>query len=175
MTDEQLKQIEARANAATPGPWWVTDDVVWSDKWRIADAVGKWATFDPEKTPVIWANLSFIAAARTDVPALVAEVRRLCEARELCAEFEWRLTEGYSEALTLFEAMKAKHYPDSEAAPLPTTAGVVSQISNMVAGLRDKNQRLHADIERLGRERDDMARAAQELQERLSRLEDDGK
>jgi hypothetical protein len=30
-----------------------------------------------------------------------------------------------------------------------------------------------ADIKRLGRERDDMARAAQELQERLSAMEDD--
>ena len=39
----------------------------------------------------------------------------------------------------------------------------------------DETQQLRADIERIGRERDDMARANAELQERLSRLEDDGK
>lgn len=35
--------------------------------------------------------------------------------------------------------------------------------------------KLRADVERIGRERDDMARANAELQARLSALEDDGK
>jgi hypothetical protein len=38
--------------------------------------------------------------------------------------------------------------------------------------LRARIERLHADVERLGRERDDMARAAQEMQERLCARED---
>lgn len=37
--------------------------------------------------------------------------------------------------------------------------------------LRARIERLHADVERIGRERDDMARAAQELQARLSAYE----
>lgn len=55
MTDEELKAIEARANAATPGPWM------------------KGVTYDHGR------NAEFIAASRTDVPALAAEVRRLKE------------------------------------------------------------------------------------------------
>lgn len=63
-----LDAIEARANAATPGPW------------RVG------ATYDPEINVDVTnadGNLvgpkdeDFIAAAREDVPALVAEVRRL--------------------------------------------------------------------------------------------------
>jgi hypothetical protein len=41
--------------------------------------------------------------------------------------------------------------------------------------LIEENIKLRADISRIGHERDDMARAAQELQARLSRLEDDRK
>jgi hypothetical protein len=90
-------------------------------------------------------------------------------------DLECRLMEGYAEARTLFLSMKQRHYPDSEAVPNQTTAGVVLQISNMAAGLSDKIDSLRADVERLGRERDDMARANAELQERLSACEDDGK
>lgn len=39
--------------------------------------------------------------------------------------------------------------------------------------IRDMVNQLRADVERIGRERDDMARANAELQARLSRLEDD--
>jgi hypothetical protein len=37
--------------------------------------------------------------------------------------------------------------------------------------LNNRIAQLEADVERIGRERDDMARAAQELQERLSAME----
>lgn len=39
--------------------------------------------------------------------------------------------------------------------------------------LIEENIKLRADVERIGRERDDMASANVELQERLSKLEDD--
>ncbi len=53
LTDEELAAIEARADAATPG-------VGFSQSWTWGDAV-------------------FVAYARTDIPRLVAEVRRLRE------------------------------------------------------------------------------------------------
>lgn len=170
MTDDELMQIEARSNAATPGQWGIqksTEDV--NDRFLMAAVT---SDDDVIGGGMYLRDAAFIAAAREDVPALVAEVRRL---REFGADLEWRLTEGYREALTLFEAMKAQHYPNSEAMPDQTTAGLVLQISNMVAGLRNERAKLRADVERIGRERDDMARANAELQARLSTLEDDGK
>lgn len=79
LSDEKLKEIEARAAAATPGPWAVGAsyradwDVVSKAPghvdWRVAQAghAGPGGMCDP----------AFIAAARTDVPELVAEVRKL--------------------------------------------------------------------------------------------------
>jgi hypothetical protein len=71
MTDLDLDAIEARAAAATDGPWEVHPD----------DADLVWLPgrgyFLCEMLTAAETNGSFIAHARTDVPALVAEVRRL--------------------------------------------------------------------------------------------------
>lgn len=74
LTAERLAEIEARASAATPGPWWPEHRGVMAEGVEIVDdcAVAGWDAY-PE-------NQVFIAAARTDVPALVAEVRRLTAA-----------------------------------------------------------------------------------------------
>lgn len=67
----RLDEIEARANAATPGPWTVSED--------YSDVVGP----EGDQLASYWnptsetRNGEFIAHARTDVPALVAEIRRL--------------------------------------------------------------------------------------------------
>ena len=84
MTPERLDEIEARANAATPGPW----------EWH--PYMGSGATLakpnhpfhelnilkTTDDWPPVAADAEFIAAARTDVPALLAEVRRLQAAVE---------------------------------------------------------------------------------------------
>lgn len=81
MTDKtlDLDSIEARANAATPGPWC-------TDSWEIYQGteyepgISEWIgeTCRGMTTPAQdRADAAFIAAARTDVPALVAEIRRL--------------------------------------------------------------------------------------------------
>jgi hypothetical protein len=87
MTDEELQAIEARVNAATPGPWSTgagkveggqvrelviapNDDVI------VAIAYGGFGN-PVDRTSQ---DRTFIASARTDVPALVKEVRRLREA-----------------------------------------------------------------------------------------------
>lgn len=74
-----LDAIEARANAATSGPWC-------TDSWEIYQGT----EYEPGLSTWIGetcrgmtsaeqdrADAAFVAAARTDVPALVAEVRRL--------------------------------------------------------------------------------------------------
>jgi hypothetical protein len=69
MTDEELAGIEARANAATAGPWTVDNDT--DKRCQIATAsAGVIAD-------MLRVDGVFCAAARTDVPALLAEVRRL--------------------------------------------------------------------------------------------------
>ena len=75
MTSEELAAIKALADAATPGPW------VWEEGEEpdsMSGAVGgriirtDMGYYGPEA-----ADRAFIAAGRTAVPALLAEVERL--------------------------------------------------------------------------------------------------
>lgn len=70
----RLAKIEARANAATPGPWSpeTLGAVLRSDGRQLACVS---VCGDPPSTRD--ANAAFIAHAREDVPALVAEARCL--------------------------------------------------------------------------------------------------
>lgn len=76
MTEQELKEIEARASAATPGPW--VHDTVQSESAVICGhapgVVCEW-----RKGAAAFDDCDFIAHAREDVPALIAEVRRLQE------------------------------------------------------------------------------------------------
>lgn len=81
MTDEELNVIATRADTATPGPW--------EAKTISACGCGKcpghvnvylgnaadWNTMQLLRVPS--SSAEFIAHARTDVPALIAEVERL--------------------------------------------------------------------------------------------------
>lgn len=98
MTPEQLAQIEARANAATPGPWRAmptedidTDaDIGESGATIVCEAGGLntsgrhvWTVAGSTRTSRFGSagDVNFIAHARTDIPALVARVRELAEQR----------------------------------------------------------------------------------------------
>lgn len=74
MSEERLDAIQARVDGATTSPW--DDQPNWTDTARVVlngdgealwDAVGLMADADSE----------FIAHAREDIPALLAEVHRL--------------------------------------------------------------------------------------------------
>jgi hypothetical protein len=80
MTDEELTGIEARANAATPGPWEAQHS--YDDCWWLGGPEAN----GPDMLPQ--GDAEFIAHARADVPALVAEVRRLREALVVVAKYE---------------------------------------------------------------------------------------
>jgi hypothetical protein len=78
MTDAELDAIEARCRAATSGPWGFRPLVAIESAAR--EVVGiDWITEDTADLALRDEDGAFIAAARTDVPALVAEVRRLRE------------------------------------------------------------------------------------------------
>lgn len=70
MTDEQLTAIEQRANAAPPGPWRNVMSCANSEFITCLENDDGYLLFDCD-------TLDFVSHARTDVPALVAEVRRL--------------------------------------------------------------------------------------------------
>lgn len=84
-----LEPIKARARAATEGPWKfiVDDDNIIVDVAEGSIFFTDWYTENPKdnpKTALAWAraikNNTFAAHARTDIPALVAEVEALREA-----------------------------------------------------------------------------------------------
>ena len=81
MADLNLDAIEARANAATRGSWsafhW-DDEPSFDRGWAVTSDAGDDWVADYLRAE----DVAFIAHARTDVPALVAEVRRLRERTE---------------------------------------------------------------------------------------------
>lgn len=91
-----LEAIKARAEAATPGPWdsrrseWADDPDLMTvdgepagDPWWVHH--DGWIDADDTGLFMSEADAAFIAHARTDVPALVAEVERL---RDVVAALE---------------------------------------------------------------------------------------
>jgi len=100
LTDDELEQIELRYNAATPGPWFVRhldDDYAMSltavstrpdtgrgERWPDFDSTEIVAATLVQQPRYVDAadqrwdeNALFIAYARTDIPSLVAEIKRL--------------------------------------------------------------------------------------------------
>lgn len=73
LTPAELDAIEARANAATPGPWTQRDVDAHMIRGPKREVLYAYDAFGGDGL----ANAAFIAAARADVPALVAEVRAL--------------------------------------------------------------------------------------------------
>jgi hypothetical protein len=85
MTDEQIAEIEARASAATEGPWipkhaktaYLADGTSEHEARSIATGETVAHVLDSRDGTQRGRDLKFIAAARSDIPALVAEVRRM--------------------------------------------------------------------------------------------------
>lgn len=82
MTEQELAAIEARATAATPGPWTASHRHVHGTPDNDEQSgLGLEIEGPPQASGrgqfARGADATFIAAAREDVPALVAEVRRL--------------------------------------------------------------------------------------------------
>lgn len=87
MTEEDLRDIEERASKAKAGPWrfgyeWGNAGDFEDDWHRIAGPGGQvCGNYGYEEGGVIREeDAAFIAHSREDIPALVAEVRRLREA-----------------------------------------------------------------------------------------------
>lgn len=89
LLDDDLTAIEARAHAATPGPWEAFvegrdhlggDDFIRTGGFDDSAPdlyVSLAYSHTPGVTPAGANDLDFIASARQDIPRLVAEIRRL--------------------------------------------------------------------------------------------------
>jgi hypothetical protein len=82
VTDDELRAIKARADAATPGPWrsMVEGRDHTSGSSFIMTGEGAARGDDIELSGATVADQDFIARARQDVPRLVAEIERLRQA-----------------------------------------------------------------------------------------------
>ncbi len=69
MTDEQLQEWQAATDAATPGPWSDDGEGIYSD--ATGEMIGD--TWGPDA----YENAAFIIAARTAMPALLAEAAKV--------------------------------------------------------------------------------------------------
>lgn len=83
MTPTELEKLERLAEAATKGLWEyepgkIRPSSVWASGMQVAQT--GYAKFDSD-------NAKFIAAARTAIPQLIAEVRKLREALENAADW----------------------------------------------------------------------------------------
>ncbi|TRC81048.1 hypothetical protein FJV83_05505 [Mesorhizobium sp. WSM4307] len=78
-SDLELQEMEARAAMAQPGPWksWIEGRDFLSGSNFIQIGAGAGRGKDIELSGATVADQDFIAAARQDIPRLVAEVRRL--------------------------------------------------------------------------------------------------
>ena len=82
MTDQEIREIEALAEKATPGPWLAPGGaIVRAPKnpgiaGSLSDAVCTAFTANRNNRDAS-ANTAFIAASRTAVPRMAAEIRRL--------------------------------------------------------------------------------------------------
>jgi hypothetical protein len=86
LNDRDLSDIEARSDAATPGPWqssvegrdhWGGDNFIQIQSSESAPDLYVEYGSVAGLTPASIADQDFIAASRQDVPRLIKEVRRL--------------------------------------------------------------------------------------------------
>lgn len=82
LTEDELKQLRELCDAATDGPWWVSDDGlndVWNGEEEFAENLIAPGCVRHGEAPSerIRADQDFIAAARTALPQLLDEIDRL--------------------------------------------------------------------------------------------------
>jgi hypothetical protein len=97
MTGRELQEIKARCEAASPGPWVVgdiTEATYYSGKNGVVSVGNRLVAYKggvdvndlSEGDLQTFADMEFIAAARSDIPALLAEVERLGKLLNLARE-----------------------------------------------------------------------------------------
>lgn len=153
MTDEQLAEIRAREAAATPGPWTWSAGMIEAPKGEWSSEIVMWAGnissnladeddpalqlgacgIDAEKNAA--ANLAFLAAARQDVPALLAEVERLRDVQATLVDGGTYTASQLNRIARIVQRADLLHGHVVEPAPgegLPTLDSVIQAITQIL-------------------------------------------
>jgi hypothetical protein len=157
MTPEELDAIEMRAKAATEGPW-ETQRSEWNGRERCDGITARGGTLDIVKTdsgvyPPDFPDAEFIAHARSDVPALVEEVRQL--RYDLSEARRWKATACHVVSGLPVDSERAIGHTVADAVmTLRRSLEKAEREARDLAGLRDVVARLQAAnaalCERLG-------------------------
>ena len=111
-----LDEIEARCEAATSGPWFIAGNNSSNTLRCVHNEATNIAVLVHEK------DSSFIAAARTDIPALIARVRELEDGlRLIAADIPWGTREDLCVrrllGLSATEPVASPHEPPDGSTP----------------------------------------------------------
>ena len=147
-----LEAIKARAAAATPEPWTAEGpEIICGDEMYLIDGSG----IEP-------ANAEFIASARSDVPALVAEVERLHFLLAECYRATGADPDGNDDAMlarhALVKVKMLREEADSEGARADAAEARVAELERDLA---DTN-RVRADYDHDRREAREALKVAQD-------------
>lgn len=96
LTPEREAEIAARAEAAHPGPWHRSDDAHSLERYVVSDDDLMAISFGYRGNRT-QAEADFVAHAREDVPALIAELATVRAERDELAEWKRRVTEEVEE------------------------------------------------------------------------------
>ena len=118
MTAADLDAIEQRAHAATEGPWEASAHDHAAGDVPILDRTGHYLVICPDcgvRGGYERADAEFIAHARSDVPALLAEVRRLRAMEQRVREYARHLARPFAPSVrTCRKFRQVDGVPDRE-------------------------------------------------------------
>ena len=151
VTEKELAEWQALCDAATPGPWYM--DSGEALKLRaphggyvaiLGNLIGQHGSGGREQPDTVSANAGFIDHARTGMPRLIAEVRRLNDKLSLYViendELEGEKQEAEGWVQDIFTALK-KNFPPCDVEP--TEEGIYAkQVVDYIRDLVSENERL---------------------------------
>lgn len=109
LSDEQLAEIDRRAEAATDGPWFVASDRTEILSESACRVIADTRFFQGPPDFLECADAEFIAHARTDVPALIAALREARAERDALREVAELLAHADADALALSLVARERH------------------------------------------------------------------
>jgi hypothetical protein len=146
MTPQDLDRLDELAAKATPGPW---EALELSMPGEALLRMGAEQSFSTRQVQVRDADAAFIAAARTAIPALVAEVRRLRRRDAMLSESLWQAWKALHEHDTPEEAMKDA---ESFLRSVCIDEGIMGEDGGRLAGREWSDNRTTAAMPRKGNE-----------------------
>lgn len=139
LTDQRIAEIEERCEKATPSC------PRCRDKWTISVLTGTiYETDTAEERAGAWREQdcpecgNFAKRARTDIPWLIEQIKRLKGEREQAHRLALQL------ATAIYESNYRSKVPEWK--PLNDTVGIIMQIDNMHTGVSRERDRLQAEL-----------------------------